>query len=261
MGSAVDKRLPRLLMLLGICVMLVACDSRSDAASVAAGPSPVPTTPAAPAVASAAPSKAAFPAPSKPKISKAGLAYFFAIALGTEFGSAVKVVTMWDKREVTVRVHGGAAQSRSCLSKVISDFNAITEMTDLNLTTTAADIELYFAPVSKFRSIEPRYVAGNDEFFYMNWADTYAITGATVLIRSAGIRENVRCHLIREELTQAMGLARDSDRYPNSTFYGRYSAIPTQYSPLDEEIIGLLYSGSVHPGDDKKTITRMVTVK
>lgn len=196
----------------------------------------------------------------KPKISKAGLSYFFTIALGTEYGGKSISVVRWERPVAMVRVHGGSGKSRSCLNTVISDFNALTATTDLRLTKGPADIELYFAPVSKFRSLDSSYVAGNDGFVSMKWSYN-VITTATVLIRTTGIGEGVRCHLIREELTQAMGLGRDSNKYPSSVFYGKYWSAPTRYSKLDREIIRLLYSGAVYPGDTKNDVTRAVTVK
>jgi len=47
-------------------------------------------------------------------------------------------------------------------------------------------------------------------------------------------------HLIREEITQCMGLFNDSWKYPNSIFYQGESKT-TRYSKLDEEIIKKLY--------------------
>nr|BFE70657.1 hypothetical protein GCM10020092_039580 [Actinoplanes digitatis] len=168
---------------------------------------------------------------------------------------------MWAKPEVGIRVHGGSAKSRSCLNKVISDFNSLTATTDLKLTKGAADIELHFAPVAKFRSLEPWYISGNDGYVAARWADGYTITSANVLIRSSGISERIRCHLIREELTQGMGMLRDSDKYPESIFYGQYWSAPTRYSALDKEVIRLLYSGAVGPGDDKARVKKAVTVR
>jgi hypothetical protein len=247
-----------LLATLGVCLGAIGCGSPADDVPNAAGSPTAVTAPAPSAATSATPSAISSPTPVKPEISKAGLAYFFAVALGTEFGDDAGVVTMWNKPEVSVRVHGGNAASRNCLDKVVSDFNSITETTDMKLTSGAADVELHFAPVSKFDSIEPNYVPGNDGFFYFYWSDQKAITDATVLISSSGIAENVRCHLIREELTQAMGFAKDSSKYPDSVFHDNYESTPTQYSSLDKEIIRLLYSGAVQPGDDKKSITKSV---
>jgi hypothetical protein len=42
--------------------------------------------------------------------------------------------------------------------------------------------------------------------------------------------------LLREELTQSLGLGNDSNKYPDSIFYQDWSTV-TSYSKLDIEII------------------------
>jgi Protein of unknown function (DUF2927) len=224
------------------------------AATAALGtPSPSPsTTPPAPGK----------PKTAKPRIDKAALKYFFKIALGAEYGDNIHVVTRWMKPVVTVRVAGKpSAADRDCLGRVVSDFNKLTATTDLKLTTSAtADIRVHFAPVSRFKSLEPNYVPDNDGFFHVDWSTGYIITNANVLIRTTGISSRIRCHLIREELTQSTGLMRDANDHPSSVFYGQYWSAPTRYSALDQKLIKLLYGGAIQPGDTKKTITAAVTV-
>ena len=47
--------------------------------------------------------------------------------------------------------------------------------------------------------------------------------------------------ILREELTQSLGLLNDSDMYTNSVFY-EYGNTVTEYSELDKEIIQMLYN-------------------
>ena len=56
-------------------------------------------------------------------------------------------------------------------------------------------------------------------------------------------------HLLREELTQSLGLARDSDRYVNSIFQSSWTQT-LRYSDLDEDIIRLLYHPMMSNGLD-----------
>lgn len=230
-----------------------------------AGPTPQPGTPAASGPAASTPAPAPpspSPAPPKPKVSKATLAYFFKIALGAEYGDDVKVVVKWSQPVVTVRLEGKPdAPARTCLKRVIADFNELSATTDLRLTTDpAADVRMYFGAVSRFAAIEPSYVPGNDGFFTVAWGGDHTISNGTVLIRTTGIGERVRCHLIREELTQSTGLMRDANDHPDSVFYGRYWAMPTKYSALDKKLIALLYGGALQPGYTRKDITAAVTV-
>jgi hypothetical protein len=59
------------------------------------------------------------PGRAEPTISKAGLDYFYAAAIGAEMGTKADVITLWNWPVVTVRVHGGSARSTSCVKKVI----------------------------------------------------------------------------------------------------------------------------------------------
>jgi hypothetical protein len=243
-------------MLLLAPLALAAC--KAPAHEATAGPSAVVSRPPSPVV--SAPPSTPPPAPVKPKISKAGLDYFYTVALGVASGDKYTVVTKWAEPEVTVRVHGGDAKSRSCLNTVISDFNALTATSDLKLTSSAADIELHITKVSKFKSIMPQYRAGNDGFVHVQWSGLHHITSAIVLIRATGNNATDRCHLIREQLTEGMGLLGNTGKYPRSIFYNKYYPVVTRYSAIDKEVIRLLYSDAVQPGDDKKSVRAAVTV-
>ena len=48
-------------------------------------------------------------------------------------------------------------------------------------------------------------------------------------------------HLLREELTQALGFPNDSYKYEDSIFQQRWTEV-TEYSILDKEIIRLHYN-------------------
>jgi hypothetical protein len=201
------------------------------------------------------------PSPRRPRIGRAALDYFRTVALGAEYGDSDPVVKKWDKAIVTVHANGPVRPAnRDCLDTVIADFNALTTTTDLRLTgDPTADIEMHFAPVSRFASLEPHYVRGNTGFFYDHWEMDGSISGAIVLISTTEVTSTAQCHLIREELTQSMGLMRDSNDYPASIFYGPWTT-STRYAPIDEQLISLLYSGALSAGDDWPTVVAAVTV-
>jgi hypothetical protein len=245
-------------MLLLAPLALAAC--RAPAHEAAAGPSTGPSVVAGQTPSPAVSATPSTPPPVKPTISKAGLAYFDVVALGTGSGDKYAVVTKWTKPEVTVRIHGGDAKARSCLNTVIADINALTSSSDLHVTTSTADIELHLAPVSKFKSLVPQYRAGNDGWVNVRWSGLHYITGATVLVRSTGNTAKDRCYVLREQLTGSLGLLGSTKKYPSSIFYGKYYPVLTKYSKIDKEVIRLLYSGAVQPGDDKAAVRAAVTV-
>ncbi|EKE00125.1 MAG: hypothetical protein ACD_22C00089G0007 [uncultured bacterium] len=180
------------------------------------------------------------------------LNYFIEIAFGHEYNGGTSnqaVLVKWTKPKVTIKTYGDFNQYlTNCLDQVILDFNDISVTTDLVINKDSGDINLYLVPKDRFLSIEPNYVAGNDGYFWMLWDDTYAITSSTILINSDyPDKDKERCHLIREELTQSMGLAKDSDRYEDSIFYGPWRTTLT-YADIDKELIKILYSSDLKPG-------------
>ena len=65
-------------------------------------------------------------------------------------------------------------------------------------------------------------------------------------------------HLLREELTQALGLARDSDLYANSIFQSRWTTT-TEYAGIDEDVIRLLYHPQMQAGLDETETEEILT--
>lgn len=65
------------------------------------------------------------------------------------------------------------------------------------------------------------------------------------LMRST--QAEARKHVLREEFTQALGLARDSNLYPASIFYRAWTTT-TAYAPIDRDLIRLLYHPDVATG-------------
>ena len=64
-------------------------------------------------------------------------------------------------------------------------------------------------------------------------------------------------HLLREELTQALGLAKDSGRYPKSIFQQSWTST-TEYLDIDKELIRLLYHPSLRTGLDARQLEELL---
>ncbi|MEV4343902.1 DUF2927 domain-containing protein [Actinoplanes sp. NPDC049596] len=256
MRSAVSKGVLSLLLITS--GFLAACHKPAHG-SVAAPEASVSVT------ATTKPASTPRPSPSKvvkPKISQAALNYFFAVALGTGDGNRGNVVNRWTDELVAVRVHGFTDAGRSCLDKTIADFNALTRSNDLRLGDGPGDVEIYIAPISKFKSIVPAYDYAEDDaaYYTTTWAGEHQISKATILIRSDRSTAAERCRLIRGELTEVMGLSEESAQHPDSIFYSEYSDAPSRYSALDKAIIRLMYDGAIQPGDSRHAVEGKVTI-
>ena len=111
------------------------------------------------------------------------------------------------------------------------------------------NVEVHFVPASSFSGILSQYVPGNRGFFWIMWNGRNEIVSATVLIdNSTAISQSFRNHLIREEITQILGLGRDSPRFPGSIFFDQGLPAPTEYLDIDRTIIRIHMLAEVQAG-------------
>jgi hypothetical protein len=173
--------------------------------------------------------------------------YFSEIAFGVEYGSFAPALHRW-ANDVRIRVHGAPTDADIyTLNQVIAELNQLTSGITLSITKEEPEIEVYFVPESRFSTIEPQYVLDNLGFFRVWWNNQGVIHQARILIVSEGVTQQERAHLIREELTQSLGLFQDSWKYPESIFYQGWTAT-NEYAPIDRAAIRLLYSPQLRPG-------------
>ncbi|MEO1145572.1 MAG: DUF2927 domain-containing protein [Cyanobacteria bacterium J06638_22] len=182
------------------------------------------------------------PQQSSPSVtSEQAMAYFQEIANGSEFGEAAGILR-WKQDVIRFQILGEPTQKDiTTLQQVQGELTALTgiqfEQSD------APDMLIRFVPEAEMAAVEPNYVEDNKGFFWLQH-EGGAITNANILISATGVTQQERDHLIREEVTQAMGLRRDSHQYEDSIFHSswRTTATVQDYSAIDEEIIRMLYA-------------------
>ncbi len=187
------------------------------------------------------------------------LDYFLEIALGVEFGSSHQVIVKWET-DLEIQVHGEpTTEDRDTLGQVIAELNGIIGSPRLRLVQSSPNVDIHFVPISQFQSIVPNYVTGNWGYFSMWWS-SFVILGANILIASdSTVGQEARSHLIREELTQVLGLANDSYAYADSIFYQAWTET-AEYSDIDRTIIGILYRDDVAPGMDRADLQKVLNL-
>jgi hypothetical protein len=169
-----------------------------------------------------------------------------AIAIGAEYGDARAVMTRWHG-DITVGVAGEPrAEDRAALEGVIAELAALIAPTRIRIVESGADMLVQFAPVDEFPQLHPNYEPENYGFFWMHW-ESAGITDADVLISTTGLTRRETNHLIREEVTQALGLANDLSDKADSIFYAPWTDTQT-YSASDTRVIRALYCADVTHG-------------
>jgi hypothetical protein len=173
-------------------------------------------------------------------ISEHEIEYFFETALGAEYGSSLPVIHKWSDN-IRIQINGTpTSEDLDTLNQVINELNSLINTITLDIVTRNPNIDIYFDTVDRFPSIEQNYVSGNMGFFWAWWNNAGAFYKGKILIASDGISQRERSHLIREELTQILGIMNDSNKYEDSIFYIEWTDT-TEYLPIDKVVISLLY--------------------
>ncbi|MBM4436328.1 MAG: DUF2927 domain-containing protein [Actinobacteria bacterium] len=188
-----------------------------------------------------------------PPYSQAGIAYFHEIASGAEFGSTSETIAKWE-RAITLEVRGSPTPSdTAALDQVVSE---LVNLLGPRITRVASsgNLVLHLAPLARFPALLPEYVPGNIGYVQI-WWNGGSITRGVILIDS-GQSEAIRSHIIREELTQALGLLRDAESYSGSIFHQHENTALT-YLPIDEEVIRILHDSRVEPWMDAADLAQI----
>ena len=182
------------------------------------------------------------------------VAYFFEIAFGSEFGGKVNSIKKWQD-DIRVKVYGEATEGdMDALSRVIEELNGLIDDVEIKITDENPNFKVYFIPHEQFINHTSKKIAEENWglFYYFEGANS-VINEAKVLIASDKPNQEERAHLIREEFTQALGLAQDSEKYSGSMFYQGWTTIQ-DYSAMDKQIISMLYNKNIHPNMKDKEV-------
>ena len=186
--------------------------------------------------------------------SKEEIDYFTEIALGAEFGDEISVIKKWTG-DIRIKINGEPTKADlQTINSIISDLNYLISEIKIKIVDKDENLIITFSPESDFAEIDPNYVPTNFGFFWALWHDdNFVIYDASILISSADITQKERSHLIREELTQSLGLMNDSNKYKDSIFYQEWTDI-AEYSEIDKAVIKLLYQKKIEPGMSKEQV-------
>lgn len=182
--------------------------------------------------------------------------YFADIAFGAEFGGATPLLRRWRTTPgPQIRINGTPSPADlEMVDSVVAEMNRLTPL-DIQLVEDAPTVEMHFVPQDEFGQILPEAPDGNIGLVWVWWAGDQYIFESVVLI-ATDIPEDRRAHIIREELTQMLGLLQDSFRYPESIFYQNFSTV-TEYLPIDRTVIELLYRPELEVGMTEQEAMRV----
>ena len=189
--------------------------------------------------------------------------YFPEIALGFEFGGASEITRKW-REKMRVFVTGSPTTALTDeLNLIIDELRElITDGFEIELVNSRqeANYVVFLGSADAYASMFPvagNAVASNWGLFYVNWDGNHYLNTGHMYVDTQRANALEQRHLLREEFTQSLGLAKDSERYPSSIFQSDWTRT-TSYTELDRELIRLLYHPDMVSGLDATAVEALI---
>ncbi|MFT6941609.1 MAG: hypothetical protein ACJASN_003110 [Cyclobacteriaceae bacterium] len=194
--------------------------------------------------------------------------YFTEVALGSENGNSSEIVRKWGTA-MRIFVGGEDADPEllAVLEETITIINGLsTDGFEIDIVTDsiAANTYLYFGIRERYLDQFPNHEAslcGNLALFYI-WWQSDRIFQAQIFINVETKTFTQQRSLILEEVTQSLGLGKDSLLYKESIFYetsvdGRFAQ---DFADIDLELIRLLYNPRMRVGLDRNEVVALLSI-
>jgi hypothetical protein len=170
-------------------------------------------------------------------------AYFREIALGNEFSNKVSSTPYRWTKNMKIYCYGLCSpMMMNELDRIVKELNDIINPITISVVSkrSEANFIIYLGSAQSFARNHPDIHADR---LKNNWGyfQIYNNEGLMYVDVIRTKEEDAQKHLLREELTQSLGLCNDSYMYDNSIFYQGWTTT-TEYAPIDRELIDMLYN-------------------
>jgi len=171
--------------------------------------------------------------------------YFKKVAYGNEFNSGNTSLKKWNQ-DVKIYVFGDKRDYlMSELKDIVSELNGLISTINITIVSNESDANLIvlFGSAQEYNEFESNSVGYTDQnqgLFIVYGREELTHATMYVDIERTSTNDGQK-HLLREELTQSLGLCNDSYDYPESIFYQGWTET-TEYSEIDKELIQMLYN-------------------
>jgi hypothetical protein len=190
--------------------------------------------------------------------------YFCEVALGLEFGGTPEVTRKW-KNEMRIFVGGNKTPDlMDALNNIVAEINTLaTDGFTISIVSDSVEMNyyLFFGPGDQYAKIYPSQgglVKSNWGLFNIYWDNFNQINAGSMYVDTERASDEEEKHLLREELTQSLGLGKDSGRYPDSIFQIAWTTTAT-YATIDKDLIRLLYHPDMVTGLARSNTQSLLT--
>ena len=197
-----------------------------------------------------------------PLIKEYLIRYLTEVALGAEYGNNIRLLKKW-KKPMKLYIGGNPASFLITeLDEIIVEINTLAT-DDFYIQkvqdSTLANAYLYTGTAQEYSKRYPSAAPRLDENFGLvsvEINEKFEIENAFLFVDTERAPQQEQKHILREELTQGLGLLNDIPYNYYSIFYsGRTET--EEYHNDDREIIRLLYHPLMKPGIDSMQIDRV----
>lgn len=131
------------------------------------------------------------------------------------------------------------------LDRIIGELNEIINPINIEIVDSEQESNFVILMDSQdayndFDSYSKKFTENNWGLFIVNAGEDIHEGSMYIDVFRCESKEGQK-HLLREELTQSLGLKNDSYDYPESIFYQGWTET-TEYAPIDRKLIGMLYN-------------------
>ncbi len=171
--------------------------------------------------------------------------YFNKVAYGNEFDGGNSSLKKWNQ-DINIYVVGDKRDYlMSELNDIVSELNGLISTININIVDNESDANFFilFGSQQDYNNYDKEsigYTEHNQGLFIAYGREELTYSTMYVDVERTST-QNGQKHLLREELTQSLGLCNDSYDYPESIFYQGWTET-TEYTEIDKELIQMLYN-------------------
>jgi hypothetical protein len=180
------------------------------------------------------------------------ISYYKEITNSTEFTNKQNDSQKW-RSDVKIYIDGICdSVAEQEVYKVVNELNELIDSIEITVVNNKDESNLiaFFGFCTDYDKFEPYAIpySGNNYGLFVVYPKNNEITKGSFYVDvvrcewlDTALIEKTKKHLVREELTQSLGLYNDSMKYPNSIFYQGFT-YTTEYCDLDKKIIKIHYN-------------------
>lgn len=189
--------------------------------------------------------------------------YFQMVVLASEYGADFPLVKKWTK---TMKVYMSGSPDPMLeieLKNIVEELNDLfTDGFQIQIVddSLASNFHIYLGDKSTYSKMYPdvaHLLPDNKGLFTIHLNSDFSIDRGHMFVDIVNYNMDFQKHVLREEITQSLGLTNDIQYYNNSIFYALPSKVQS-YSNMDIEVIRLLYHPRIVPKLGTSSVTAIL---